>query len=214
MGIVLGGLKEELGAVGHVVLARCLGGERRLYAGGMRQLQGAIHLVGTDVVEQLALVFLGQRFPILLCGLQQSQSAHNIGARERERILDAPVHVAFSRQVDDAVYVVVADDAAHQLQVSDVALDERVVRTVLDVLEVGKVAGVSEEIEVIDVIIRMFGDEQTHHMAADKPGAPGDKYVSFSHIESGSAFEKIPPAKLQQKSINAKKRQSPPLFLH
>ena len=63
------------------------------------------------------------------------------------------------------------------------------------------------------MIIRMFGDEQTHHMAADETGASGDKYVSFSHIESGSAFEKIPRAKLQQKSINAKKRQSPASFL-
>ena len=76
----------------------------------------------------------------------------------------------------------------------------------------GEFAGLCEEVEVIDVIIRMFGDEQTHHMAADETGASGDKYVSFSHIESGSAFEKIPRAKLQQKSMNAKKRQSPPLF--
>ena len=73
-------------------------------------------------------------------------------------------------------------------------------------------AGLCEEVEVIDVIIRMFGDEQTHHMAADETGASGDKYVSFSHIESGSAFEKIPRAKLQQKSMNAKKRQCLPLF--
>ena len=36
---------------------------------GMSELQGAIYLVGRDVVEPLALVALGQRFPIFFSGL-------------------------------------------------------------------------------------------------------------------------------------------------
>ena len=178
MGIVFGCLHKELGAVGHIVLARGLGGERRLNAGGMCQLQGAVHLVGADVVEQLALVFLGPRFPIFLGGLQQSERAHHVGAREREGILDAAVHMALGRKMDDAVYPVVADDAAHQLQVGDVALDERIVRPVFDVLEVCQVAGVGQFVKVDDVIFGIFFDKETHYVRSDESGASGDKYIT------------------------------------
>ncbi len=50
--------------------------------------QGAIDLVGRDVVKALALIFLGQRLPIELGGLQQAQRSHHVGACKRERILD------------------------------------------------------------------------------------------------------------------------------
>ena len=50
--------------------------------------QGAINLVGRDVVEALALILLGQRLPIEFGGLQQAQRSHHIGAGKGERILD------------------------------------------------------------------------------------------------------------------------------
>ena len=64
--------------------------------------------------------------------------------------------------------------------------------------------------------MKLSRGDVTEHMRTygetDETGTSGDKYVSFSHNESGSAFEKIPHTKLQQKSMNAKKRQCLPLF--
>ena len=40
------------------------------------------------MVEELALVFFGERLPVFLCGLQQCESTHHVGAREGERVLD------------------------------------------------------------------------------------------------------------------------------
>ena len=72
MRIIFCGLKEEVLTVSLVVLGRrSLGGERRLDTLGMSHRQCAIHLVGRDMVEALAIVLLGQRLPIELGGLQQ-----------------------------------------------------------------------------------------------------------------------------------------------
>ena len=61
MRIVLGGFVEEVRAVGEMVLtARSSCREGRLHALGMVHGQGAIDLIGRDVVKALALIFLGQ----------------------------------------------------------------------------------------------------------------------------------------------------------
>ena len=73
MRIILGRLQEELVAVGQVMLcARCRRSERRFDAVGMGQFQRAIHLVGRDMIEALALILLRQRLPIELGSLQQT----------------------------------------------------------------------------------------------------------------------------------------------
>ena len=65
MWVVLGCLVEEVGAVGEMVLCRrCFSAERRLYAFGVSQLEGAIDLVGGDVIEPLTFIAFGQRLPI------------------------------------------------------------------------------------------------------------------------------------------------------
>ena len=73
MRIVLRRFQEELVSVSQVMLSTAgRGGERRLYAVGMSQLQSTVHLVGRDMVEALAFILLRQRFPIKLGSLQQT----------------------------------------------------------------------------------------------------------------------------------------------
>ena len=184
VGVVFRGLDEELGAVCLVVLRGRRRGEGRLHTPGMGQLEGPVHLVGRDVVEHLALISLRQRLPVFPGGLQQRQRPQHVGAREGERVLYRAVHVALGREVDDAVYPVSSDDLAHHVEVGDVATDERVVRPVLDVPEVGQVTGIRELVEVDDVVVGMAVDEQPHDMAADESGSAGDEYVTL-HFLSG-----------------------------
>ena len=51
--------------------------------------------------------------PMLPCGLQQRQRPHHVGPRESERIADRAVDVAFGREMDHPVYVVLREEAAH-----------------------------------------------------------------------------------------------------
>ena len=152
MRIVLGSLYEELLAVSLVVLiARCLGGERSRNALRMSHLQCTINLIGRDVVETLALISLWQTLPVNLCRLEQRQGSHHIGLSEGERILDASIYVALGSEMDDAIHLVVLHQLQHQVEITDIALNESIVRLVLDVLEVSQVACICQLVEVDDL---------------------------------------------------------------
>ena len=165
MRIILSSLQEELLAVSLVVLtAGCLGGERSRNALWMRHLQGTIHLIGRDVVETLALVTLWKTLPVNLCRLEQRQGTHHVGMSESEWILDTSIYVALGSEMDDTIHLVVLHQLQHQVEIADVALNESIVRLVLNVLEVSQVACVCQLVEVDDVILRIFVHEKSYYV--------------------------------------------------
>ena len=147
-----------------VLAARSLGCERRCYALWVSHLQGAIHLVGRDMVESLALVTLRKALPIGLGCLEQRQGSHHIGLCEGERVLDASIHVAFGGKMDDAIHVLVLHQLIEGIEVADVHLHEFIVWLVLDVLQVGEVASVGQLIEVDDVVLRILVHEEANNV--------------------------------------------------
>ena len=60
--------------------------------------------------------------------------------------------------------MIVVHQLEHQLEVADVALHKGVVGLVLDVLEVGQIACISQLVEVDDVILGIFVHEQTDNV--------------------------------------------------
>ena len=148
------------------------------------ELEGTVDLVGRDVVEEFPLVAFGAGFPADLCGLEKGKCAHHVGAGESEGVEDRAVHMAFGREMDHAVDLIFLHDAAHLVVVADVGPDEGIVGFVLDVLQVGEVAGVGELVEVDDVVVGIFVDEETDHVRTDESGASGDENVHDFRIVS------------------------------
>lgn len=178
MRVIFGGLVEEVLAVCQVVLRRAGScSERRLNTLGIGHLECAIHLIGRDVIEALALVFLRERLPVEFSGLKKGERTHDVGASEGERILDGAVHVTLGRKVDDAINLLVLHQLVEGIEVADVHLDELVVRLVLDVLEVSEVAGISQLVEVDDVVLGVFVHEEAHYVRANETGTTGDNYI-------------------------------------
>ena len=149
MRIVLGCLQEELLAVSLVVLtAGCLGSERSRNTLRMSHLQGTVNLISRDVVEALALVSLRKTFPVNLCRLEQRQGSHHVGLSESEWILDTSIYMALGSEMDDAIHLIVLHQLQHQVEITDITLNESIVRLVLDVLEVSQITSVSQLVEV------------------------------------------------------------------
>ena len=67
--------------------------------------------------------------------------------------------MALGGKVYDAVNLIFPYDAAHLVKVGYVGLNERVVWLVLDILEVGKVACISQFVEVDDMVVGILVDE-------------------------------------------------------
>ena len=172
---VLRCLVEEVVAVSQVMFgAGGRRGERGRNAFRMVHLEGAIDFIGRNVVEALAFVLFGEAFPVELRGLEQRKSSHHVRLREGERVLDGAVHMAFCREVDDTVDMLILHELVESVEVADVHLHELVVRLPFDVLEIRKVARVGKLIEVDNPVFRVLVHEQTNDMASDKACAAGN----------------------------------------
>ena len=150
---------------------RLLGEARRVVQG-----QVPVHLVGGDVVEQFALPLAVPVFP---CRLEQRERAQDVRTREGERIPDRAVDMAFGREVDDPVDVILTEQRPQHIQVADVPLLEYVVRGILDVPQVGKIPGIGQLVEVDDPVIGVFVHEKADYVRADKARAARDQDSTF-----------------------------------
>ncbi len=164
VGVILGGLKEELCAVSMVVSRRCFCCERRLNTFRVCKFERTINLICRDMVEALALVLLRKALPIYLRSLKQRQCAHHVSACEGERILNRAVYVALCSKVDNAVNLVLLHEFENHLEVADVALNECVILLVLDILQVGKIACICKFVKVYYVILWILVDKKSNNM--------------------------------------------------
>ena len=91
----------------------------------------------------------------------------------------------FGGKVDDAINVFVLHELVERIEVANVHLHELVVGLILDVLEVGEIACISELIEVDDVVFWVFVYEEAYNVTSDEACTSGNYYVSF-HFEHKS----------------------------
>ena len=81
--------------------------------------------------------------------------------------------------MDDSIDLILAHDGADRVNVTDVCLDESIIRTILYVMEIGEVSGVCELVQIDDMVVRIFIDEKTDHMTAYEAGTAGNDYTPF-----------------------------------
>lgn len=87
--------------------------------------------------------------------------------------------MTFGSQMDYAVDIVASDKIHHGVEITDVLALEHIVGSILDVAEIGEIAGVCEFVDIDDSIFRIFVDKKTDNVGADKSGASGDYDVAF-----------------------------------
>lgn len=171
--IILCRFVEELLAVSQMVLRR--GGrsrKRRLDTLGMRHFQCPIHLVSRDMVEKFAFKALGARTPIAMSCLEHRKGSHDIGPCKGEGILDGTVHVAFGRQMDNAVHLILPHQRKDGIEITDIGLDEGIIRCLLDILQIGQIPGIGQFVEVDNMIVGIFRNESRTTCEPIKPAPP------------------------------------------
>ena len=100
----------------------------------------------------------------------ETLSRHTI--RHSPNTYDTSIYMTFGCEMDDAIHLVVLYQFQHQVEITDITLNESIVRLVLDVLEVSQVACVCQLVEVDDVILRIFVHEKSYYMWPMKPAPP------------------------------------------
>ena len=146
--------------------------------------QSAVDLIGGHLQILLALFpSLGVGVvPSLLGALQQVDGAHHVALDEDLGVLDGAVNMALGGEVDDIVEIVLCKQALDQLLVADVALHKDVAGVALNVLQVLKVAGIGQLVEVDQQNFRVLLEHIMHEVGTDKTGTAGDKIFFHNDI--------------------------------
>ena len=117
-------------------------------------------------------------FPVAVPGdlrcLEQAEGAHDVGLGEGERVFDTAVDVGLGGEVDNAVNMLVLHQFEDSVEVADIHPDKLVVGLILDILQVGEIAGVSQLVEIDDPVVRVLIDKQPDYMASDEAGPSRD----------------------------------------
>ena len=90
--------------------------------------------------------------------------------------------MALGSEMDDTVNLLVLHQLIESIEVADVHLDKLIIGLVLDVLEVGKITGIRQLVQVDAFVLWIFVHKEANHMRADKACAASNNYISFIHM--------------------------------
>ena len=183
------GLGRRVGRIGRV--------GRVLAEGGVVRPQRAIDLVGRDMMEAVGLSpGLTSAEPFPPRDLQQRVGADDVGVDEGVRAQDRAVDMAFCREVHDGADVARVEQAGDEAFVADVAHHQ--VRPLP--VQVGAVAGIGEEVEDGDPVIRVGGGPVGDEVGADEAGAAGDEDRSH-HLPSVGCVSALMASSASRSSV-------------
>ena len=123
-----------------------------------------------------------QGAPVLTRNGKQAKRAHHIGLKEALWTVDGAIDVAFGRQVQHRVGIVLRKDPAQSCAITDINGFKSVVRMISDAAERRQICGVGEPIDVDDETIGRL-QELPDRGRADKTGAARHK-DAFHHLFS------------------------------
>ncbi len=125
----------------------------------------------------------GEMAPVSPHGLQQSESAHDVGLDEITGAMDGAVHMTFGSKVDHSAGLVLGQQTADQGGITDVALHQLVTRIALQGGQSFGVAGIGELVQVDDGFVT--GRQPVEHeVGANKTSAAGHKKCHFIKVKN------------------------------
>lgn len=109
--------------------------------------------------------------------IKQDAGPNDIGVNEIERIVDAPIHMRFSRKIDHSIKLMLRHQGIHLIGVRDIGFEKLVAFAMfLDhAIQIGEIARVSEHIDVGQVRGLVMLQNIPNKVAPDESAATGDK---------------------------------------
>lgn len=108
---------------------------------------------------------------VLAAGVHQNAGAQDIGFQEDAGIFDGTVHVAFRREVDDHIGMLLFKQLLNKAAISDVTADKAEIGRLHNRLQGGQIPGVGQLVQTDDTLLRVMVQLVKDEIAADKTGA-------------------------------------------
>ena len=116
----------------------------------------------------------GQLVPIAASGLQQAESADDVGFNERACACDRAIDMAFCGEMEDGVWLEFSQRCCDDLIVTDIYLAKQEFRRRFHVPQRRAISRVGQLVDHEDVV--SFSNRKPCQCRADKAGAPCDDH--------------------------------------
>jgi hypothetical protein len=150
----------------------------------------AVHLIGRDVEEACA-VGRQSRTPGMQRGVQQSEGSEHVGLQKGLGIGDGSVDVGLGCQMDNAREPVFLEQAAHQIRVADIALDENNAAVGDQGLEAADIGRIGHGVDHDHAVGRPRPAPGVHEILADETGTPRDQNALHPNLRRGVVVGRI-----------------------
>ena len=124
--------------------------------------------------------------------IEQGEHACDVGADEGAGVDEGAVDVRLGGDVDDGVGL--GDEGVDEVRIGDVTADEPVAGIVQDAVEVGKGAGIGQQVERHDHVLRVACEDVTNVGAADESGTAGDENAHRASPPTGWSERPVSPS--------------------
>ena len=139
--VVAGGFGGGVGAV------RCEGGGLR--KGGVVRSESSVNFISRDMEEtERGAAVVGEGFPIMARGIQETQRAGDIRLHERLGRVDRAIHMRLGGEIQHGIDLMLGEQSRNQFLVPDITLLKNIARIGGEVREVGGIARVGEQVEI------------------------------------------------------------------
>src|SRR5438046_9730688 len=109
-------------------------------------------------------------------GIEQHAGADNVGVNEILRRIDAAIDVRLGREIDDSKKLMLKHKCVHRVGVGDVGFEKFIALAMFfdHALEIGEVAGISERVQICDLVRIVMWENVVSLLATAEDAAVGD----------------------------------------
>ena len=109
-------------------------------------------------------------YTIFFRGIQQHSCSHNIGLHKNARVFNGTVYMALCREIHYNIKFFFLKQIHNKRFIRNITFDKFVIRFIFHWFQSFQIAGVGEQIQVYNLIIRVFIHHVMYKVSSDKTG--------------------------------------------
>ena len=130
------------------------------------------------MIKTLTFITFRKHLPSQFCSLEQRESPHHIRLSKCKRIFYTTVYMTFSSQVNNSINTILLEEFQHFIKVTNISLYKGRIRLIFDIFQISQITGISQFIQIDNMIFRIFIDEQTYNVRSDEACSTCNQYIS------------------------------------
>ena len=136
--------------------------------------QIAVHFIGRYLMITFYSVFFGR--------IQKYLGSEHIGLYKDSRVCDGTIHVAFRCKVHNYIRAFFFKQIHNKFTICDITTDKFIIWLIFNRFQCFEVSGISQKIEINDLVVRIFIHHVMYKVTSDKSGTAG--YNNFHRFVS------------------------------